>query len=204
MALDDFYSNAVFFLRWLHIMAGIMWIGILYFFNFINAPFQAVIPKELKPQINPPLMLRALWWFRWGAMFTFIFGLMLLLYKYGSADLWMDASGKMTHRSMWILFGALLGTIMWFNVWFIIWPAQKQIITWMKAGQSPAEMPALAKRAGLFSKINTYLSGPMLFCMIAPNNYGAISFPTLLVVIVFSEAVTFGLYKISGKVGQTV
>jgi len=93
---------------------------------------------------------------------------------------------------------------MWFNVWFVIWPAQKQIITWMKAGQTPPEMPALAKRALLFSRTNTFLSGPMLFGMIAPNNYGAFSIGTVVIVSIFSVAVVWGLIKMSHKVGQTV
>src|SRR4051812_25824676 len=143
MALDDFYSNFIFFLRWLHILFGIIWIGHLYFFNFVNVPFQGVLAKEIKPQVNPLLLPRALWWFRWGAMMTFLLGWTLLLVKYTYGDLWMDAAtGHMSHRAMWILWGGILGTIMWFNVWFIIWPAQKRLITWMKAGQAPPEQPA--------------------------------------------------------------
>ena len=77
MALSDLSSNLLFVLRWLHIMAGITWIGHLYFFNFVNVPFQAVLEKELKPKVNPLLLARALWWFRWGAMATFVFGIVL-------------------------------------------------------------------------------------------------------------------------------
>jgi uncharacterized membrane protein len=204
MALDDFYSNCIFFLRWLHIMAGITWIGLLYFFNFVNVPFQGVIDKELKPRVNPPLLLRALWWFRWAAMVTMVIGWCLLLYKYGQGNLWTDAEGKFSQRAMWILFGGTLGTIMWFNVWFVIWPAQRQIIRFLQAGQAPPEMPALAKRALLFSRINTFLSGPMLFGMIAPNNYGAISVGTMVVVIAVGLVVPWGLIKMSAKVGQTI
>jgi len=203
MAIDDFYTNAVFFMRWIHIFFGIMWIGHLYFFNLVNVPFQAVLAKELKPQVNPALLGRALWWFRWGAMVTFLMGLTLLIYKYSVGNLWTDPStGQMTHRAMWILWGALLGTIMWFNVWFIIWPAQKQILGWMKAGNTPPEAPALAKRALFFSRTNTYLSGPMLFAMIAPNNYGSINAVTLLVSIVVGCGTVWGLIKMSPKVGQ--
>lgn len=201
MALDDLYSNSVFFLRWLHIIAGITWIGHLYFFNFVNSAFQPTLPKEMKPIVNPNLMHRALFWFRWGAMMTFLFGLALLFVKYSGGNLWYDATGVFSGRAMWILFGALLGTIMWFNVWFIIWPAQKQLLAWTKASQSPPEMPALAKKAAMASKINTYLSGPMLFGMIAPNNYGAMNGVTLVVCIVFAEAVIYGLYKLAPKVG---
>lgn len=204
MALDDFYTNLIFFLRWMHIFAGIIWIGHLYFFNFVNVPFQGALEKDVKPKVNPLLLPRALWWFRWGAMLTFLLGLTLLLVKYQGGQLWTDETGKMTHRTMWILLGALLGTIMWFNVWFIIWPAQKQMIRWVKEGQSPPEMPVLAKRALFFSRTNTYLSGPMLFAMVAPNNYGAISFGTILICTLFSVGVIWLMIKLSFKVGQTV
>jgi len=205
MALSDFHSNLLFLLRWIHIMAGIIWIGHLYFFNFVNVPFQAALEKELKPRVNPLLLTRALWWFRWGAMVTFLAGLLLLVVKYWMGNLWLDeVTGGPSHRFMWILFGTLLGTIMWFNVWFVIWPAQKQIIGWVKQGQSPPEMPALAKRALLFSRANTYLSGPMLFAMIAPNNYGAISFGSLLVVIAVGCGTIWLLINASSKVGQDI
>lgn len=202
MALEDFHSNFIFFLRWIHIFAGIIWVGLLYFFNFVNVPFQDVLEKELKPRVNPQLIGRALWWFRWGAMITFLVGWILFITKYMGGNLLTDESGSMSHRTMWILFGGLLGTIMWFNVWFVIWPAQKKILTWMKQGQSPPEMAALAKRALLISRTNTYLSGPMLLGMVAPNNYAAINPVTLLVVIAVGTGTVWLLLKISAKVGQ--
>lgn len=204
MALDDWYTNTVFVLRWIHIIAGITWIGLLYFFNFVNVPLQAKLEKEVKPKVNPELLPRALWWFRWGAMTTFVIGLVLLLLKYGHGNLWLDTEGKLSDRAIWILLGALLGTIMWFNVWFLIWPAQKQIITWVKRGESPPEMAALAKRGSFFSRMNTYLSGPMLFCMIAPNNYGAFSVLTFVIVAAVGAGVVHLLIKSSYNVGQTV
>lgn len=208
MALSDFNSNFLLVLRWSHIMAGITWIGLLYFFNFVNVPFQGVLEKELKPRVNPILLSRALWWFRWAAMVTLIVGLILFVVKYGvvgeSTGLLRDDDGKLSGRAAWIMFGMFLGIIMWFNVWFVIWPAQKQILTWMKAGQTPPEMAGLAKRALLFSRTNTYLSGPMLFGMIAPSNYGAFSLCSVVTVSVFSTVIMWGLIKMSHKVGQTV
>lgn len=203
--LEDFHSNFLFLLRWVHILAGIIWIGHLYFFNFVNVPFQGVLEKECKPKVNPLLLPRALWWFRWGAAITFLAGITLLFTKYAQPDMWIDsATGQMSDRAMWILFGALLGTIMAFNVWFIIWPAQKQIITWVRDGQSPPEMAALAKRALLFSRTNTYLSGPMLFGMIAPNNYPSMSIGALLLVTVIGAGTMWCLIKISSKVGTSI
>jgi len=99
------------------------------------------------------------------------------------------------------MFGMLLGTIMWFNVWFIIWPAQKKIL----GGKASAEeLPAIRRRAYLTSRTNTYLSGPMLFGMLAPSHFGAIDLPTLLVAIVVSVAVMWHAIKFSGKVGTSI
>ncbi len=202
MALDDWYSNTLFFLRWIHILAGITWIGMLYFFNFVNLPFQGKLEKDLKPRVNPELLPRALFWFRWGAMVTFLVGLMLLLLKYGHGNLWLDADGNLSGRAIWILIGALLGTIMWFNVWFIIWPAQKQLIGWTKRGEAPPEMAGLAKRAAFFSKINTFLSGPMLFCMIAPNNYGSFNVLTFIIVTAIAGGAIHLMYRVSKTAGS--
>lgn len=203
--LEDFNSNLLFFLRWLHIISGITWIGHLYFFNFVNGPFQGKLDKELKPSVNPLLMPRALWWFRWGAMSTFVVGLLLFVVKYMSLPgMLHDDTGQITSRALWIMIGMLFGAVMWFNVWFIIWPSQKRLIRWTRDRQSPAEMPAVAKRAALFSKINTYLSGPMLACMIAPNNYGAFGIPALLAVLVVGFGFIWCLYQIAPKVGTTV
>src|SRR5688572_15290389 len=153
--------------RWLHVIAGIAWIGHLYFFNFVNIQLQGSIDDATKKAVNPQLMPRALWWFRWGAMTTFLAGLVLfvLVYFYtpgigfGATSYMVDDSG-LTGRSLWIMLGMLLGVIMWVNVWMIIWPAQKRILGGTAA---PDQLPALRKKAALFSKINTYLSGPMLF-----------------------------------------
>ncbi|MEZ4749658.1 MAG: urate hydroxylase PuuD [Bdellovibrionota bacterium] len=201
--LDDVYTNLNYFLRWLHILAGITWIGLLYFFNFVNPPFQASLDGELKAKVNPALLGRALFWFRWGAMFTFLMGLTLLLYKYTVGELWTRAEGGMSDRAMWILFGALLGTTMWFNVWFIIWPAQKKILGGLKAGQPHPDAAALAKRATAASKMNTYLSAPMLFAMIAPTHYGTMSVTMLVIVLAVGFGMIKFLYSLAPKVGQT-
>jgi uncharacterized membrane protein len=193
-------------LRWFHIFAGIVWLGHLYFFNFVNVPFQGVLEKELKPRVNPPLILRALWWFRWGAMWTFLFGLMLfaMLYWPGGGYLF-DADGGLSRRGAWMLLGSLLGTIMWFNVWFVIWPAQKKIIGGMTGGTpAPPEVP---KRALLFSRINTFLSAPMLVGMIAGSHQDVWSVMPAwahgLFILVVLGAI-HGAIKSSPKVGTSL
>ncbi len=208
MALGDLYSNLHLFVRWLHVLAGIVWIGHLYFFNFVNVPLQGAMDDATKKLVNPKLLPRALWWFRWGAMITFLAGLVLftLLYMYtpgvgfGPSSLFSTEEG-ITGRAIWILMGTLFGTIMWFNVWFIIWPAQKRILT----GQVPADqLPAVRKRALLASRTNAYLSGPMLFGMLAPGHYGAINLVTLLVAIAVGMIFIWGAISSSSKVGTAV
>ena len=191
--------------RWFHIVAGITWIGHLYFFNFVNAPFQGGLEKELKPKVNPPLVLRALFFFRWGAMWTFLFGISLFaLIYWPMGGALFNADGGMSERGMWILFVGLLGTIMWFNVWFIIWPRQKKILGAMQGG--PAAPPEAAPQAALASKINTYLSGPMLWGMVAGShiNLWPMNFGTLGLSLVLALGLIHGLYATSRKVKTTV
>ena len=156
--------------RWIHVVAGVAWIGHLWFFNFVNANLQKELTPETKKLVNPGLMLRALFLFRWGAMFTYISGWALLLIN-GYMARWANlaAGGFTDNGALWILVGMLFGTVMWFNVWFIIWPAQKKIIGALQGG--PAADPALAPRATQASKINTYLSVPLLLGMISSHNY---------------------------------
>lgn len=209
MALTDLYTNLQILIRWIHVIAGITWIGHLYFFNFVNVPLQAALDDPTKKAVNPKLMPRALWWFRWGAMITFLAGLVLftLTYMYtpgqgfGPSQLFVNADGSLTGRAIWILFGMLLGTIMWFNVWFIIWPAQKNMLS----GKVPAEqLPAVRKRAFLASRTNTFLSGPMLFGMLAPSHYGAINGVTAVVAIALGLFAIWWAIKTSPKVGTSV
>jgi uncharacterized membrane protein len=191
--------------RWFHIIAGITWIGHLYFFNFVNAPFQGGLDKELKPKVNPPLVLRALFFFRWGAMWTFLFGLSLFaLIYWPMGGALFDADGHMSQRAMWISFGGLLGGIMWGNVWFVIWPRQKKILGAMLGG--PAAPPEDAPQAALASKINTYLSGPMLWGMVAGShiNLWPMNFGTLGLAVVLALGLIHGLYATSRKVKTTV
>ncbi|MBI3616267.1 MAG: urate hydroxylase PuuD [Candidatus Omnitrophica bacterium] len=204
--MTDWYSNVHLVLRWLHIMAGIIWVGHLYFFNFVNVPLQAKLDDAAKKAVNPQLLPRALWWFRWGAMITFLAGLSLftLLYMYtpgigfGPSSLMRDAQG-LTDRAKWILFGMSLGTIMWFNVWFIIWPAQKALLT----GKVPVDQaPGVRKKALLTSRINAYLSGPMLFGMLAPSHYGAMSRFSLLLAVGLGLAAIWASIRASSEVGK--
>lgn len=204
--MPDFYSNFHLVIRWLHVIAGITWIGHLYFFNFVNVPLQAALDDATKKMVNPQLMPRALWWFRWGAMITFLSGITMfvLVYFYtpgvgfGPTSLFSDSTG-LTQRAMWILFGMTLAFIMWYNVWMIIWPTQRRLLT----GKVPAaDIPAARKKALLASRINTFLSGPMLFGMLAPSHYGTMSGRALLMAIVLGVAAIAWSIKTSYSVGK--
>jgi uncharacterized membrane protein len=159
----------LFFLRWFHFLAGITWIGILYYFNFVQTPFFATAePPVRSGMLAGGLVERALWWFRWGAMVTFITGWLYVLHtmfaRYGGIrEFFATAYG-------WkIFFGGMLGSLMWFNVWFIIWPAQQVLIASARqvarGGQAIAEAAARGQRSGFASRTNTMLSIPMLFFM---------------------------------------
>jgi len=158
-------------LRWFHVMAGITWIGILYYFNFLQTPyFGTELGGTARSAIVRGLVPNALWWFRWGAMFTFITGLLILLTKWGHESVPLS-SGYMTL----ILTGALMGILMWFNVWFVIWPAQQVVIANAEnvAGGGEADPTAAGRgaRAGVASRTNTLFSIPMLFFMVAAANF---------------------------------
>ena len=157
----------LFLLRWFHFLAGITWIGMLYYFNFVQTPFFASAePPVRSGMIAGGLVSRALWWFRWGAMFTIITGWLYILHIAGKAGL----QPFFSQSYGWAIFiGGIAGTLMWFNVWFIIWPAQKKVIASAsqvaKGGQAIPEAAALGQRAGFASRTNTLLSIPMLFFM---------------------------------------
>lgn len=166
------FNNAVFWpflMRWLHIISGVMWIGHLWYFNFVQIPTMPKIPDELKRGVSGFIAPAALFWFRWGAMATLVTGVILAAYNGYLIDAYtLDAlNGFINYNNMLIGIGMWLGTIMWFNVWFIIWPNQKMALNIANAYPTlPADQKkAAAGTAGMFSRINTMLSVPMLFCM---------------------------------------
>jgi uncharacterized membrane protein len=164
------YAWWTFLFRWLHVLSGIMWIGLLYYFNFVQTPSMPKIPDEQKPAISKVIAPTALFWFRWAAMATIVTGLILA---------WMSgylldaltlgaANGFATPKSTAIGIGMWLGAIMWFNVWFIIWPNQQKALGMV---QVDADAKAKAARmAGLTSRFNTMLSVPMLYAMVSAQN----------------------------------
>ena len=239
-------------LRWIHVIAGVLWIGLLYFFNWVNANVMPKLDGETKKKLVPELMPRALYWFRWGAAFTWVTGVLMLLmvFYHGKIALQDPEAGfgfgallaillvfvapfiydplakgplKEPQTAFWgglvlatvILFffqwvggfgyrgysihlGGLFGTIMAYNVWFRIWPSQREIITATKNGTAPD--PNVVALAGLRSKHNTYMSVPLLFMMIAQHAIWAAN-PIYLALIVFiGWAIVYHIYDRASKV----
>ena len=251
------------FFRWMHILAGVLWIGLLYFFNWVNSALVPTMDAETKKKVIPELMPRTLFWFRWGAAWTWITGVFLLLLVFyhggqlldGQDQTWgigamvmvaftflavfvydalfksplgktnkvggsigflliavvmflMDTWGGFSYRGFTIHVGAMFGTIMAFNVWYRIWPAQQRIIRAIKTGDAPD--PNDAALAGGRSKHNTYLSVPLFWTMInshtsyfaggnlgIPSDYAWI---TMLVVTLLGWHIVWHLYRKAPKV----
>lgn len=250
--------NALF--RWLHILAGIIWIGMLYFFNFVNGPFAGTMDGETKKKVVPELMPRALYWFRWGAAWTWVTGVLLLLLVFYHGGLMFEGDGQWSggaiamvavtflavflydalHKSglgkdpkvfggvafvlaaiviclmHWVGFSyraynvhlaTLFGTIMAFNVWYRIWPAQQKIITAVKEGSAPDA--ALVALAGARSRHNVYMSVPLVWGMINQHTTtlgtqlgipGAYGFVLYLVIILLAWHIVWHLYKKAPKI----
>jgi uncharacterized membrane protein len=233
----DADSNIQLLLRWIHLIAGITWIGLLYFFNFVNADVMKALDGPTKGKVIPQLMPRALWWFRWGAAMTVLAGLLYyIVILHSEPDTWLlfvkwliivlvtyaiifallrpvsaalnngwilglvvtivvtimavvilavnGGSGMtrfgvhqaVSNKALSIGVGGGLGLLMLLNVWGIIWPHQKRIIAWTyenaeKGTAIPPESAKLARRAFLASRMNTWLSIPMLFFMAAASHY---------------------------------
>ncbi len=154
-----------FIFRWLHVASGVMWIGLLWYFNFVQTPSMPKIPDEQKPAVSKVIAPAALFWFRWGAMSTIVTGLILAgMNGYLVQALSLQKGVHAIGLGMW------LGAIMWFNVWFIIWPNQKKALGIVQVDATAKA--AAAKMAGMTSRINTMLSIPMLYCMVAQQNGG--------------------------------
>jgi len=152
--------------RWLHILAGVMWIGLLWYFNVVQTPGLAVAAADKGGPggagISKYIAPRALWWFRWASVLTWLTGAYYLMFGFGSADT-IHKAFTLSEGFRTIGVGAWLGTIMLFNVWVFIWPNQKKIL-----GIKPAtdeEKAAARKTAGMASRVNFVLSIPMLMCM---------------------------------------
>ena len=163
----------VFFVRWLHVVSGIMWIGLLWYFNFVQIPSMPKIPDEQKPAISKVIAPEALFWFRWAALSTVIFGLI----QAWQLDLLRDglALGVTSNSAYHLMIGLgmWMGLIMAANVWFVIWPNQKKALGMVEV--SPEDKAAAVRMAMLFSRTNTMLSIPMSYAMVSWHFYFPVS-----------------------------
>ncbi|MEQ9362285.1 MAG: hypothetical protein RLO05_11315, partial [Rhodospirillales bacterium] len=147
------HAWVAFLFRWLHVLSGVMWIGLLWYFNFVQIPNMPKIPDEQKPAIGKVIAPAALFWFRWGAMATIVTGLILAgMNGYLVDAMTLGLQGGVA-KSTAIGIGMWLGIIMWFNVWFVIWPNQKKALGIVEA--TAEEKAAAARTAMLFSRTNT-------------------------------------------------
>ena len=154
--------------RYIHVIVGIMWIGLLWYFNFVQIPNMSKIPDEQKPAIGKVIAPAALFWFRWAALFTILTGLILAYingYVHEAMTLGITSGGG---KNTAIGIGMWLGLIMAFNVWFVIWPNQKRALGIVEV--DPDTKAKSAKTAMLFSRTNTLLSLPMLLTMVIAQN----------------------------------
>ena len=188
-------NSLAFLLRWLHLLAGVTWIGLLYYFNFIQGEYFKEADGGAKSNVIQLMVPRALWWFRWGAMFTFLSGLYLIYIKHLSG--------------MGIMIGVIMGIIMFLNVWLIIWPNQKIVIASAKqvadGGEALPGAAAALGKAGLASRTNTLFSIPMLFFMASSVHLGQIQ-ASIMSASAASLVIVFGLITVlalNGVVGKT-
>jgi len=164
--IDQLFWSWLF--RYLHVVSGVMWIGLLWYFNFVQTPSMPKIPDEQKPAITKVIAPAVLFWFRWSALSTIITGLMVAYlngYIHEALALGIGSGGG---KNTAIGIGMWLGLIMAFNVWVIIWPNQKKVLGIVEA--SPEEKAISAKKALMASRTNTLLSLPMLLCMVIAQN----------------------------------
>ena len=216
MEIFTTYAGMEYLLRWFHVLAGIVWIGILYYFNFVQTPFfGSDLGGQARGLMMRGLVPNAMWWFRWGAMITFLTG-------------WTIIAGKLFHQGVeltgpymtTILTGAAMGTLMWFNVWFIIWPAQRLGIASAESvaagGEADPAAAAAAPRAGRASRTNTLFSIPLLWAMTGAANmpgtyivesqavYWAIALGLIVLLEFNGLAASFPLQGMLGKVSSTL
>lgn len=152
-----------FLFRWIHVMVGVMWVGLLWYFNFVQIPSMPKIPDEQKPAIGKVIAPTALFWFRWAALFTVVSGLILAVVNgYAHQAFTLQAPFRAIGLGMWI------ALVMAFNVWFIIWPNQKRALGIVAV--EPDVKAKSARIAMLTSRFNTMLSIPMLFLMVAQSH----------------------------------
>ncbi|WP_157215472.1 urate hydroxylase PuuD [Flavisphingomonas formosensis] len=158
------------FVLFLHVLCGVMWIGLLYYFNFVQIPTMPKVPAELKPGVSKYIAPEALFWFRWGAALTVLMGLIIAGTPWPGRDAYILQALMFQSPYRVIGLGMWFGLIMAFNVWFVIWPNQKKALGLVEADADTKAKAATT--AMMFSRTNTLLSIPMLYCMVTQAYLG--------------------------------
>ncbi|MDG2141669.1 MAG: urate hydroxylase PuuD [Gammaproteobacteria bacterium] len=197
----EFNDLTSYVFRWIHMFAGVAWIGLLYYFNFVQTEFFKETTAEAKASAIAKLVPRALWWFRYGALFTFLSGVILAAYLGGAIN-------------YYITLGMVLGTLMFLNVWLIIWPNQKIVIASndqvLDGGEAIPDAAGALGKAGLASRTNTLFSLPMLFFMGASGHLNGIgrvpmssedSASLVAIILTLIIVVALEINAIKGKTG---
>jgi uncharacterized membrane protein len=181
LALDIFDNYGLNFLsRWAHVLAGITWIGLLYYFNFVQVPSFANLEAGTRNEVTDKLASRALWWFRWAAAATFLFGLLIgfIPLSSGGDGIFTTSDFFKGPEGIAIATGMLLGITMFLNVWLVIWPKQKVVIAnarnVLAGGEADPNAAAAGRKALLASRMNTIFSFAMLFFMIGAAHFFAL------------------------------
>jgi uncharacterized membrane protein len=197
-------DGLLFLVRWLHVFFGVVWIGMLYYFNFVQGAFFAETDATTKSNAIQKLLPRALWWFRWGAMGTFLMGLVMLAY-YGQQ---LGPDFMKQPYGIAIMTGSTLGILMFLNVWLVIWPKQQIVIqSATQAATGGAALPTAAAagaRALVASRTNTLFSMPMLFFMLGARHLSFAISPTAnLGILALVLAIIIGALELNALKGKT-
>ena len=163
--LELSHAWGIFFMRWLHVLSAVMWVGLLWYFNFVQIPSMPKIPDEQKPAISKVIAPEALFWFRYAALATVVTGLLV-----ATMNGYISSALSLTPPFLAIGIGMWIALIMAFNVWFIIWPNQQKALGMIEV--TIEEKATAGKIAMLTSRANTLLSIPMLYMMVAQSHGG--------------------------------
>ena len=192
-------------LRWIHFLSGITWIGLLYYFNFVQGEWFKETDASAKNAAVQKLVPRALWWFRWSAMFTFLAGALILISKGMGDSGWL-----IVYKDSWgifILTGSALGTLMFLNVWLIIWPKQQVVIASTnlvaEGGEALSDAADCGAKAALASRTNTLFSIPMLLFMGAASHYPfSVTETTSFSGLFWALAIIIGILEVNAIIGK--
>lgn len=220
--MEIFHDYGLAFLsRWAHVLSGITWIGLLYYFNFVQVPAFAELEPGTRNQVVDRLASRALWWFRWAAVSTLVFGILIYFFTKDVSDdpLWFSSDYMKSAQGVGIYTGIIIALVMFANVWLVIWPNQRRVIenarNVLAGGEADAGAAAAGRKGLLASRQNTIFSFTMLFFMVGTShffgNYGlrvsggdrALWYLFALVVIAALELNALGIIGTTGADDQT-